>query len=83
MISVVWPAALGGMLLPRLTEMAQIRRRLPFSHRHQQAVGTQEIDFLANGDIGIVLRADELAPVRPRVRTAAEIPGTVQGRVSA
>ena len=85
MIRIVWPAALDGILLASLTEMAQIRRRLSFSHRHQQAIGAQEIDFLADGDIGIVLRADELAPVRPRVRFGLRRRSlvTFHGRVSA
>src|SRR5207249_4004537 len=78
------PATSAGMtsrescvliLLLRLREMAQVRRRLAFSHGHQQAVGAKVIDFLADGDIGVVLGADELAPGWPRVRIAAQIPG--------
>src|SRR5206468_1229950 len=51
------PATSAGMtsrkscvliLLLRLREMAQVRRRLAFSHGHQQAVGAKVIDFLAD-----------------------------------
>src|SRR5439155_2239271 len=52
---------------PRFLEMAQVRRRLAFSHWHQQAICTEEIDFLADGDIGVVLGADEFTPNRPRI----------------
>src|ERR1700746_1376889 len=58
---------------PPLLEKPQVRGRLALSHRHQQAVGAEEIDFLADGDIRIILVADELPPVRSWVRIAAQI----------
>src|SRR5437899_5649322 len=81
------PATSAGMtsrescvliLLLRVREMAQVRRRLAFSHGHQQAVSAKVIDFLADGDIGVVLGADELAQGWPRVRIAGQIPGNSQ-----
>src|SRR5262249_10937972 len=64
----------GWALFLRLGEMAQVRRRLAFSHGHQQAVGAEVIDFLADANVRVILGADELAPDRPRVGIAAQIP---------
>src|SRR3977135_716484 len=61
--------------LPRFLEMTQIGCRLTFAHRHQQTVGTEEIHFLTDGDIRVVLLTVEFPPSRSRVRVAAEIPG--------
>src|ERR1700719_1496676 len=48
--------------LPRLLEVAQIRWRLVFLGRHQQAVGAEEVDLVGDADMDVVLGADVLAP---------------------
>jgi hypothetical protein len=49
---------------PRLFEISQIRWRLVFAGRHQQAIRAHEVVFPANKDLGIVLAAQLLTPLR-------------------
>src|SRR5882672_9387181 len=56
-------------LLPRLIEVFQIRRRLVLPGRHQLVVGADEIVFLADPDLTVVLRANRLDPDRVALAT--------------
>src|SRR5215510_8274732 len=51
-----------SLLRPR--KIAQIRRRLVFAHWHQQTIGAHVVVLVADADVTIALRADELAPRR-------------------
>src|SRR5262245_4077697 len=54
-----------------LLEMSQIGRFLPLAHRHQQAVGADEVALVADRDGTVVLGAQILAPDREWVRIAS------------
>src|SRR5215813_10308594 len=45
-------------------EMPQVGRRLTLLRRHQEAVGTEEVALLADGDVIVVLRTQIFAPER-------------------
>src|SRR6516164_382510 len=47
-------------------KISQIRRRLAFLGRHQEPIPTQEVVFLADDDLGVVLRRIKLRPVETR-----------------
>src|SRR5438128_5866151 len=49
-------------LLCRLLEISQIRRRLALLGGHEETVPTQEVDFIADGDMYIVFAAHGLFP---------------------
>src|SRR5579883_831195 len=57
-------------LLPRLLEIAQVRRRLVLAGRHQETVSAQVIGFTADLRPGISFLADEFSPVGPRAGVA-------------
>ncbi len=69
----------------RLLEIPQIRRRLVLPGGHQQAVRAQVVVLLADDDIHVALGAENLAPVRTRIRVApkglVDAPGPRQGVV--
>src|SRR5215470_5462548 len=52
----------GSPSLPALLEIAQVRWRLVFARRHQQAVRAQHVVLLADGDVRIAFGADVLEP---------------------
>src|SRR5262245_25094738 len=56
----------------RLLEISQIRRRLAFLGRHQQAVRTQEVILIADHDLAVAFVADAFAPAWTRIRVAPE-----------
>src|SRR5881396_2725185 len=58
--------------LPRLLEIAQIRRCLVLFGGHQESFRAQEIVFLADDDLRVALGAKSLAPVWMRIRVAPE-----------
>src|ERR1700735_3359491 len=69
--------------LPRLVEISQIWRRLVLHGGHQEAVPAEEIDFLADADMHVVLGAHGLLPPDRLVGLGAAIvlghhPGTGQ-----
>src|SRR5438876_892176 len=53
-----------GSLLPRGTEISQVRRRLVLVNWHQVAIGTSEVSFLADDDVVVVLGAKIFGPDR-------------------
>src|SRR5258707_5396188 len=63
-------ALLTRSSLLRPVEILQIRRRLIFAGRHQQAIGAEEVVVLADHHMRIVLAADPLAPDRLRIGIA-------------
>src|SRR3984957_1453359 len=69
----------------RWLEISQIGRRLIFLGRHQKAVRAQEIVFLPDGDLRVVLGRIKFSPVRPRVRIVhvflVDRPRTRQGMI--
>src|SRR5262245_28646967 len=57
-------AASRRLLLLRLVEISQIRRRLILLRGHQVAIGAQEIILLADDHMMVVLGTNRLAPDR-------------------
>src|SRR5438105_5968669 len=58
-------AGTSGIRVRRLllhAEIARVRRRLILAGRHQVAVGTQEIEFLADDDVIVVFATLEFVP---------------------
>ena len=78
----VWPTDCRASPL-RLLEISQIRWRLVFLGRHQEAFGAQEIVLFANDNLRVVLGAIRFGPVRTRIRVApvsfVHRPGPRQG----
>src|SRR5262249_52336884 len=56
--------SIKSVSLPRLIEVAQIRRLLAFASGHQIAVGAQKIILLADGDVVVGFIAIILVPDR-------------------
>src|SRR5215467_8107045 len=54
----------------RLLEVFKVGRLLALAHRHQQTVAGDDIIFVADADVAIVLRADVFGPERPRTSIA-------------
>jgi hypothetical protein len=68
-----------SFLLLRLIEIAQVRRRLILFHRHQVAVGAQQIALLADDHVVVAFRAVVLRPDDLRLAPV----GLLEGRVNA
>ena len=60
-------ARCGPLLLRRL-EITQIGRRLILLGRHQEPIPAQEIVFLADDNLGVVLGIVKLGPCRTKIR---------------
>src|SRR5207249_11441923 len=74
-----------GRSLLRLIEISQIRRRLVFLCRHQEAVETEHVILPANADVVVAFTANVFDPDRSRIGISAvslfHRPGTCQGVV--
>src|SRR5262249_27077378 len=58
---------------PRSIEVSQIRRRLILLDRHQEAIGAQEVVFLADDNVNIIFSTDVLSPPDWLVRRYAAV----------